>query len=169
MAKAAGYEVAATCSARNFDYCRQIGADHVFDYTRDSVVEDIVKAFQGRKSAGVFDSVTPEDTVVKCAQIADGLGGRKHVATVMAGVAPQVVPDGLPEDVTTSYCWGSSIKHDEVGATVWGNWLTPALENGQLKCKPTAKVIGKGLQVVEQGCNQVLQGVSASKLVADLA
>ena len=41
IAKMAGATVAATCSPRNFDYCRSLGADHVIDYTRGGVVDAI--------------------------------------------------------------------------------------------------------------------------------
>lgn len=41
LAKLAGAEVAATCSPRNFDYVRSLGADHVIDYRAGSVVDAI--------------------------------------------------------------------------------------------------------------------------------
>lgn len=41
LAKMAGAQVAATCSPRNFDYVRALGADHVIDYTAGPVVEAI--------------------------------------------------------------------------------------------------------------------------------
>ncbi|WP_374285169.1 zinc-binding alcohol dehydrogenase family protein [Novosphingobium sp.] len=41
LAKMAGAQVAATCSPRNFDYVRALGADHVIDYRAGSVVEAI--------------------------------------------------------------------------------------------------------------------------------
>jgi len=109
LAKAAGYEVAVTCSAHNLEYCKDAGADYVFDHKKESVVQDIVSALEGKSFAGVFDTVFPADTIVKSADIAHQLGGRKHVATVMIGLGPQVVPEGLPEDVTTSYCRSSCL------------------------------------------------------------
>jgi NADPH:quinone reductase-like Zn-dependent oxidoreductase len=108
LAKAAGFEVATTCSSHNVQYCKDLGADHVFEYTKDTIVDDVVKALKGKESAGVFDAVMPADTIIKSAEIAHRLGGKKHVATVMVGMGPQVVPDGLPEDVTTSYCMPGS-------------------------------------------------------------
>lgn len=41
LAKMAGAQVAATCSPRNFDYVRALGADHVIDYTAGPVVDAI--------------------------------------------------------------------------------------------------------------------------------
>lgn len=42
MAVGAGYEVLATCSARNFDYVKSLGASKVFDYQSPTITEDIV-------------------------------------------------------------------------------------------------------------------------------
>ncbi len=44
MAKAAGLEVAATAGPHNLDYLKSIGADYVFSYKSETVVEDIVQA-----------------------------------------------------------------------------------------------------------------------------
>lgn len=41
LARMAGAEVAATCSAGNFDYVRSLGASHAIDYRAGSVVEAI--------------------------------------------------------------------------------------------------------------------------------
>lgn len=103
LAKAAGYEVATTCSSRNFDYCKRVGADHVFDHTTDSVVEDVVNALKGKEFAGVFDAVMPPETIIKSVEIAHQLGGNKHVATVLVGPPHMMVPEGMHEDVEISY------------------------------------------------------------------
>lgn len=105
MAKASGFEVATTCSTKNFEYCKKVGADWIFDHTSDAVVEDIVSALKGKEFGGAFDTVFPPETIMKCAEIAHQLGGNKHVATVLIGPpTPLVVPEGLPEDVKASYC-----------------------------------------------------------------
>lgn len=41
LAKMAGAQVAATCSPRNFDYVRSLGADHVIDYRAGPVADAI--------------------------------------------------------------------------------------------------------------------------------
>jgi len=103
MAKAAGFEVATTCSAHNFDYCRGIGADYVFDYTKETVVETVLKELKGKTLAGAFDTVFPPDTVKACARIVDELDSNKHVMTVLTGENGLVVPEGLPAGVKTGY------------------------------------------------------------------
>ena len=44
LAVAAGYEVIATASPRNFGYVTNLGASRVFDYNSPEVVADIVAA-----------------------------------------------------------------------------------------------------------------------------
>lgn len=52
LAKAAGYDVAAVASGKNQEFCKSVGADFVFDYTKDSVVEDVVGALKGMECVG---------------------------------------------------------------------------------------------------------------------
>ncbi|TKA76528.1 hypothetical protein B0A55_05668 [Friedmanniomyces simplex] len=169
MAKAAGFEVATTCSGHNFEYCKDLGADYVFDHTKETVVDDVVKALKGKESAGVFEAIMAADALVKSAEIAHRLEGKKHLATVLVGPpTSQVVPEGLPEDVTVTYCWGTTIQHDDVGPAVWGEWVTSALASGALKGKPNAEVVGQGLGAIQEACERIVKGVSAKKLVVEL-
>lgn len=56
LAVAAGYDVIATASPRNFDYVKGLGAGQVFDYNSSTVVADIVAALHGRTIAGASRS-----------------------------------------------------------------------------------------------------------------
>lgn len=104
LAKGAGYEVAATCSAHNLEYCRGLGADLVFDYKKEGVIEEIERALKGKVSAGAYVMVQSNDVVAACGRVVQGLKGSKVVATVLPGVGPMVVPEGvLPEGVTPGY------------------------------------------------------------------
>ena len=100
LVRAAGYEVVTTSSPRNFDFCRGLGADHVFDHTSSTVVEDLVKYLEGKEFAGVFDAISTADTLAQSAKIASQVNGKKFVATVAPPGRP--FPDGLPSDVTLS-------------------------------------------------------------------
>jgi NADPH:quinone reductase-like Zn-dependent oxidoreductase len=46
--------VITTCSPRNFDYVKGLGASQAFDYRGDSVVGEIITALKGSKLAGAF-------------------------------------------------------------------------------------------------------------------
>jgi NADPH:quinone reductase-like Zn-dependent oxidoreductase len=54
IAKATGCYVATSCSARNADLCRSLGADEVIDYTATDVVEALA---QSAAKDGMFDLV----------------------------------------------------------------------------------------------------------------
>ncbi|KAF2103367.1 oxidoreductase [Rhizodiscina lignyota] len=169
MAKAAGLKVATTCSPRNFEYCKALGAEYVFDYGSPSVVEDIVNALRDEDMAGVFNAqiFNPSD-ILKSGQIASQLNGKKFLATVH--VSLEYIPQGIPADVEIGILsgYGTVCKDNEVGEAVWGNWLSAALANGSMKCKPDPKVIGRGLEKIQEACDVLKAGVSASKIVVEL-
>jgi hypothetical protein len=60
------------------------------------------------------------------------------------------------------------ITTNAVWKAVWGDWVTPALEKGILKCKPNPRVIGQGLEKVQEGVDIQRKKVSATKLVVTL-
>lgn len=64
------------------------------------------------------------------------------------------------------YC--TSIKDNEVGPAIWGEWLTPALAKGLMKCFPAPEIVGSGLEYIEEGCKRIAKGVSATKLVVEI-
>ncbi|GAA96922.1 uncharacterized protein L969DRAFT_54202 [Mixia osmundae IAM 14324] len=163
LSQAAGYEVAAITSSRNAQYCKDLGASYTFEYT--TPVEEIVKELSGKQCAGSYcASQTPAD-IVKSAQIIEKLGGQ-HVATVAApGTA---MPDEMPAGVKGSTFWGSFITSKDSGDAIYTSYLYRALENGSFKCKPDARIVGKGLEAFQPACDEMLKGVSASKLVVEL-
>ncbi|KAK0268304.1 hypothetical protein LTR35_015598 [Friedmanniomyces endolithicus] len=167
MARAAGLIVATTCGARNFEYCKDLGAAYVFDYTSSAVVEDIVRQLKGKASAGVFTAIISAESITKGAEIAHRLHGNKHVATVLPPTGSSQVPTGLPEEVQISFCWSTHIKDDEVGPPLF-EWITKALAKGVLRCKPGSEVVGRGLEAVQQAVERMEKGVSATKLVVEI-
>lgn len=99
MASLAGYTVIATSSELNFDHCRSLGADSVFDYKSLSVVDDIVAACKatGKESAGAMVAYFNDDSTVACSQIVSRLGGSKVVGTVVPPHMP--APEAAAKDV----------------------------------------------------------------------
>ena len=55
LAVAAGYRVVTTCSERNFELCRSLGASVALDHSAEGVVGYLVAALKGHKFVGAFD------------------------------------------------------------------------------------------------------------------
>src|SRR5271156_3372026 len=92
LAVAAGYEVIATASPKNFDYVRKLGAIEVFDYNSKTVVDDLIHAFEGKKTAGAL-SVGP-GSAGPCVEIVHGCKGDKFVTRVSAPIGLDALQDG---------------------------------------------------------------------------
>ena len=102
LAKGAGFKVAATANGHNLESMKNLGADYVFDYTKDSVIEDVLAALQGADFAGAFCAIIEPEVIKQCAQIASKLGGNKFVANVRVPAMPPV--EGMPSDTKTACC-----------------------------------------------------------------
>lgn len=76
MLKAAGYQVAAVAGQRNQQYCKDLGADVVFDYKSHDVEQQIVHQLKGKPLAGVFCPIVDPSTIEVCARIAGQLDRR---------------------------------------------------------------------------------------------
>ncbi|KAL1305791.1 hypothetical protein AAFC00_003955 [Neodothiora populina] len=160
LAVAAGYEVFATTSPKNFEYVQGLGASKVFDYRSDTVVAEIIEAFQGKSSAGALACVG--DGTVPCARVVDKVGGVKSVATVKQ-------PSGdIPEGVEAKFIFGSSLRDDEVGPAVFVDFLPQALAEGSFICTPPAEVVGKGIGAIQDALEVQKKGVSAKKIVVTM-
>lgn len=164
LATAAGVKVATTASAHNHQFVRDLGAEFVFDHTKDGVVDEIVAALKGKgEFAGVYDAISVEDTLKKSSQVAAALAGKKFVATVLPP------PEGsIADGVSANGVFAVSIASNEVGPAVWGKFVTQALKDGSLKTKPDALVVGKGLEKIQEGVDKNKAGVSAKKIVVEL-
>ena len=59
LALASGVSVVSTASCRNFDFVKGLGAESVFDYKSPNIIDHLVKALEGKKVVGIFDSIGP--------------------------------------------------------------------------------------------------------------
>lgn len=64
--------------------------------------------------------------------------------------------------------YGTWLKENEAGEAVFGKWITAALANGDLQCKPDAQVIGKGLDKIQEAIDTFARGVSCTKVVVEM-
>lgn len=74
LAKMSGYSPIATCSPRNFDLCKQYGADAVFDYNNKSCGEEI-KAYTKNALKHVLDVITDGTSQIICHKALGRSGG----------------------------------------------------------------------------------------------
>lgn len=161
LAKAAGYEVIATASGKNFEYVKSLGASGVFDYKSSSIVEDIVGAFKNRTLAGVLDCIGFEAAKLSV-EVVRKVAGKGAVASTKGGV------DDLPEGVTLTKFFGITLRDNGVGKAVYADYLPQALETGAFVPSPEPLVQGKGLEHVQAGVDRLMGGVSAKKVVVVL-
>jgi len=187
LAAASGVQVVATCSKRNFDYVKSLGATHVVDYNDSSVVDEIVKALQGTKFAGAYNSIADEKTYKACGAVAEKLGGG-----IVTGTLP--VPEGVdlgkgvkakdgkfphpqrsietPDETMADYCLvfavSIALQEPDVGNAIYRDFLPTALKSGQFKAKPDPMVTGHGLEKIQDGFAAQKKGVSAAKVVVTL-
>lgn len=164
LAVASGAEVITTASSRNFQYCKQLGANEVFDYHDLNVEDNIVKSLEGKTLAGVYHAVGADGAVQACARIADRAKGKSIVVTVRG------VPDGgIPDSVRVKSISSGTIflEGNNVGPHIWRHYLPKALAQGSIVPKPDPMIVGSGLRSVQHGIDTQKAGVSAAKVVVD--
>ena len=186
LAVAAGYEVITTCSPKNFDYVKKLGASEAFDYNSKTVVKDIIHAFKGKSSAGAL-SIGPR-AAENCLDILDKCNGSKFVsmatypvpqkppknfailsiaASYMSGMA-NIWVKSKTRGIRTNFIFGSSLLYNEVGKAIYVDFLPRALAEGRYIAAPDPLVVGKGLEKIQAGFDVQKKGVSAKKVVISL-
>ncbi|KAF9880435.1 zinc-binding dehydrogenase [Colletotrichum karsti] len=187
LAIGAGYEVITTASPKNFDYLKSLGAKEAFDYRSPTVVQDIIATFRNRISAGAI--AIGAGSMIPCVEVVAASKGRKFVA--QASVAGSGKPPANASEllstiwsvtceslvvfvkskwhgVANKFIWGSDVMANEVGEAVYRDFLPEALENGKYIAAPKPQVIGTGLELVQEGFDRLMRGVSAAKIVITL-
>lgn len=162
LATAAGAKVISVASSHNFDFCKKCGAVEVLDYKKgDAVVDDVVAAVKkaGGDFVGVYDAISMQDQSYKyTVPILEKLGG--GVLAIVLGS-----PENAPESVKVANVFGVN----PMTYPVWEGYVSKALEEGKLLAVPEPLVVGKGLEAVQKGLEKNKQGVSAKKVVIELA
>lgn len=124
------------------------------------MVDDVVAAVKktGGSFAGIYDAISVQDQSFKyTVPMLEKLGGGT-LTTVLPG------PESPPSNVKVGNVFGIN----ENTHVLWAEYMTPALESGQLKCLPEPLVVGKGLESVQKGLDENKKGVSAKKVVIEL-
>ncbi|RBP10386.1 alcohol dehydrogenase-like protein [Roseiarcus fermentans] len=191
LAVAAGYDVIATASPRNFDYVKRLGASQAFDYRSKTVVADIVRALRGREVAGTL--AIGVGSAAACVGVVGACKGNRFVAMATPPTSFDDVPAGRGRwlrlapaiarmlagtlaltlkarrrGVKAKMIWGSTLIANEVGPMIFEAFLPAALAEARFVAAPSATVIGAGLSAIPAALERQRQGVSAAKLVVTL-
>lgn len=185
LATAAGYEVITTCSSRNFDMVKSLGATAAFDYHADNVTDDIINTCQGRKVVGAM--VVGDGGAERCTEILAQCQGNRLLSLVSfpspsnpdAGAPARIWTfisfsvklffKKIPSGVRSNFVWGSTIEDNEVSTAIFENFLPQALAAGKYVCAPEPEIIGHGLETIQAGLDKLKKGaVSAKKLVVKI-
>lgn len=188
LATAAGYEVFATASPKNWDVVRSLGASKMFDYKSADVVDQIAAALQKTNCAGAM--AIGDGSLGKCVDIVARVDGVKVVAQASIDLPGGAMPQGglsmIPfvakmlwgnltmwfklksSGVRAKFIWGSDlVDWDKDDRMVFG-FLEKALEAKTFTPAPEPDVIGNGLGKIQEGLDLVMKGVSAKKLVVTM-
>lgn len=184
LAVAAGYDVIATASPKNWEMVRGLGACAVFDYRSPSAIDDVITSFKDKECAGAV--AIGQGSLAKCVDIIKRIpGATKNVAQVtlsmpesqpttklsmipfvakyfwMAGTDRlKVVTSG----VQSKFVFGTDvIEWDAEGKMA--SFLSAALELGEYQLSSEAQVLEGGLSSITQGLDLVRGGTGGKKVV----
>ena len=193
LAVASGYEVITTCSPRNFDYVKRLGASQAFDYRSNAVAAEIVRALRGRTLAGAL--AIGDGSHRPCAEIVAASEGSK---TLVFASVPNGPLDGLLQQrpsgfrlfrvflgaglstvsfmrrsrrqgIRVKMVNGATLRANEVSKVVYEDFLPAALAAGRYQAAPEPRIIGSGLQHIPAAMDAQIKGVSAAKIVVSLS
>lgn len=190
LARAAGYRVITTASAKNHDRMSRLGAEAAFDYHDPRAVERIIEAVNGSVVAGIL--AVAVGSAEPSLRIARATGATKiAMASPPVSFYEQPRRRGLSltrmrlflrlgtrtallqlrsrtRGIRASFIWGSAIAASPVGRAVWGGYLPGALASGTHRPYPEARIVGEGLPAIQGAIDTLRRGVSAQKLVVTL-
>ncbi len=187
LAVAAGYEVITTASPRNFAYVKKLGASRAFDYNSQTVVKDVIGAFDGKTIAGAL--AIGRGSTEACLDVVHACQGNKFVSLASPSVAIEDFPHRrqLPllilkfiasnvsqqvkaraRKIRTKFIFGSTLMDNEVSRVIYEDFLPSALADGRYAAAPEPQVVGSGLECMQTGIDAQKKGVSARKVVVTL-
>ena len=162
LSKGAGFKVITTCSARNFDYVKSLGADKVFNYNSPSAIDDIAAELDNGTCIGIFQAA---GQVAPSCQVAHMSKQKLFTA------ATNLVPEGTaPKGVEAKMIFASdgAVIYHETSPATFGEYLPDALAKGLYKVAPAPEVLPtKDLEGIQEALDILRKGVSAKKLVIE--
>lgn len=183
FAAASGYEVITTCSPRNFNLVKQLGAAKAFDYNSPTVRKDILRYLSGKRVAGALS--IGYGSANACISILKKCQGRKKLAMITYPGPPSqpkrfaqlqmayyyltgmmsIAIRSLFGGVKSVYTWGGTLSGNSLGKEIYNDYLSPALSQGSFIPAPEPQVVGNGLEDLQNAMNVQAEGVSGKKLI----
>jgi NADPH:quinone reductase-like Zn-dependent oxidoreductase len=173
-AKLSGYKVLTTCSPRNFDLVRSLGADEVYDYKDASAAAEIRKATDNKLKL-VFDCISLEASAAFCDNALSTEGG-EYSALLNIKIERENVNDRFTLAYTTlgeEFLFGdipfAAKPQDRAHAEKFIPIAEGLLNQGKIKVH-RPKVGPNGLQGVLEGLKLLKEDkVSGEKLVYNVS
>ena len=186
LAVAAGYEVITTCSAKNFEYVKGLGAKKAFDYHSKTVTADLIDALKDKEVAGAVS--LGQGSIYICMDVLDKCHGNKFIS-MLTYPMPDPEPTFLKIPRTILFLISfeithliksklrginskkglvSTIAYNGVGRSVYVDFLSQALAEGTFVPSPEPLIVGKGLEFIQPAFEILKKGLSAQKPVVTL-
>ncbi|GAQ40812.1 hypothetical protein AtubIFM57143_011127 [Aspergillus tubingensis] len=167
--------VYATAGAANHEYVRSLGADCVFDHRDPNVVDEIVKTAREDGCVIRYCFLAVGD-VRMCQAVLGGFMGDVDVGGVVKAkiASAPVVPSDVEVVDGVDVIFVVPAMDDEEKRLnqfrYWmGTWARETIANGSIRPSPELRVVGRGLQAVNDGLDELSRGVSCTKLVVEVA
>ncbi|BCS13856.1 alcohol dehydrogenase [Aspergillus luchuensis] len=167
--------VYATAGAANHEYVRSLGADRVFDHRDPNVVDEIVKMAKEDGCVIRYCFLAVGDVRMCQAVLGDFVRNVEGDENVMAKIASApVVPSDVEVLDRVEVIFVMPAMDDEEKRLdqfrYWlGTWARENLANGSIRPSPELRVVGRGLQAVNDGLDGLSRGVSCTKLIVEVA
>ncbi|MCJ1458254.1 hypothetical protein MMC28_008625 [Mycoblastus sanguinarius] len=186
LAIAAGCEVITTDSTRYSDHVKKPGAGQVFDYNSKNISDDLIRAFEGKTTAGAFS--IGHGAAEVCLDILDKCKGDKFISTASYPV-PQTPPKHFvflsialyhgssivfiwfrsrARDTRTKFIFGTTLVESGVGKAVYVDFLPKVPAEGTYIADPDQHIVGEGLEYIQASFDLQKKGMSGKKLVVSL-
>ncbi|KAK8016720.1 hypothetical protein PG993_014909, partial [Apiospora rasikravindrae] len=171
MTTGAGYHVITTCSPRNFDYVKALGAVKAFDYSRPTVVQDVAQELDKGECAGIYMAAGSNVAACQVSAASQQKTNSHGPDQLFVAFSNPIAPADIPDGVEAKFTFGAGVGPDAFAETLpatFGSCLPEALGKGVYKIAPPPQVVNrKGLGGVQEALDILKAGLSAVNLVVE--
>ncbi|CAK7232300.1 hypothetical protein SCUCBS95973_008213 [Sporothrix curviconia] len=188
----AGYTVVSTSSPKNFDYVKSLGATAVFDYRSKTLQADLVAALSKDNDTKCLGALAIGDNAVKLSmKVLSRIPGSRHFVSMAGSVmVPANVSTTLGRPRFMGFTVWQGVRMNMTGRStgvevkfvdtkdlaqpgnavrkVFREFLPQALAQRQYMTAPRTRVVGHGLDSLQEAMDVRKKGVSAEKIVLTL-